>query len=139
MIRNHLLVDPESSPTKPLAGSAKAYDNSFNSSDDPWFNGSEQGSPSSSHSNTQHNQPVYNFNQTSSSVGGYGYNNQFGGNSNNSFASAPFDDNFEDEPPLLEELGIRFDHILSKTQAVMYPRKVIIINHHFIAYHFNKK
>lgn len=30
---------------------------------------------------------------------------------------------FEDEPPLLEELGINFDHILQKTMAVLNPTK----------------
>ena len=33
-------------------------------------------------------------------------------------------DDFSNEPPLLEELGIRFDHIWSKTQAVLIPTKV---------------
>lgn len=32
-------------------------------------------------------------------------------------------DNYEDEPPLLEELGINFDHILQKTVAVLNPFK----------------
>lgn len=31
--------------------------------------------------------------------------------------------NFEDEPPLLEELGINFDHIRQKTIAVLNPVK----------------
>ena len=30
---------------------------------------------------------------------------------------------FDDEPPLLEELGINFDHIYQKTVAVMNPWK----------------
>lgn len=33
-------------------------------------------------------------------------------------------DDYSNEPPLLEELGIRFDHIFLKTQAVMIPTKV---------------
>ncbi|XP_071087386.1 protein YIPF5-like [Haliotis cracherodii] len=32
-------------------------------------------------------------------------------------------DNFEDEPPLMEELGINFDHIIQKTTAVLNPLK----------------
>ncbi|XP_033743733.1 protein YIPF5-like [Pecten maximus] len=32
-------------------------------------------------------------------------------------------DNFEDEPPLMEELGINFDHITQKTMAVLNPLK----------------
>ncbi len=31
------------------------------------------------------------------------------------------DDDYDNEPPLLEELGIRFDHIWTKTQAVVNP------------------
>lgn len=34
------------------------------------------------------------------------------------------DDDYDNELPLLEELGIRFDHIWSKTQAVINPTKV---------------
>lgn len=33
----------------------------------------------------------------------------------------PGADNFEDEPPLMEELGINFDHIVQKTIAVLNP------------------
>lgn len=33
-------------------------------------------------------------------------------------------EDYSNEPPLLEELGIRFDHILTKTQAVIIPTKV---------------
>ncbi|KAK7096707.1 protein YIPF5-like [Littorina saxatilis] len=32
-------------------------------------------------------------------------------------------DNYEDEPPLMEELGINFDHITQKTLAVLNPLK----------------
>ncbi|XP_041360073.1 protein YIPF5-like [Gigantopelta aegis] len=32
--------------------------------------------------------------------------------------------NYEDEPPLMEELGINFDHIVQKTTAVLNPLKV---------------
>lgn len=32
-------------------------------------------------------------------------------------------ENYDDEPPLLEELGINFDHILQKTVAVLNPLK----------------
>ncbi|GIX71007.1 protein YIPF5 [Caerostris extrusa] len=41
-------------------------------------------------------------------------------------SAAPFtspSENYEDEPPLLEELGINFDHILQKTVAVLNPFK----------------
>lgn len=32
-----------------------------------------------------------------------------------------YDDDFENEPPLLEELGINFVHIWAKTKAVILP------------------
>lgn len=32
-------------------------------------------------------------------------------------------DNYDDEPPLMEELGINFDHIIQKTLAVLNPLK----------------
>lgn len=35
----------------------------------------------------------------------------------------PMTENYDDEPPLLEELGINFDHILQKTVAVLNPLK----------------
>jgi hypothetical protein len=63
--------------------------------------------------------------------GSYGnnYNNQ-----NSQFNQQPAynnyaasgEEDYENEPPLLEELGIRFDHIWNKTKAVMYPIKVMI-------------
>jgi hypothetical protein len=40
-------------------------------------------------------------------------------------ASFSPDDDYLNEPPLLEELGIRFDHIWKKTQAVIIPTKVV--------------
>lgn len=43
-----------------------------------------------------------------------------------SSSTNPDEEDYENEPPLLEELGIRFDHILSKTQAVINPTKVRI-------------
>lgn len=39
------------------------------------------------------------------------------------------DEDYENEPPLLEELGINFEHILSKTLAVILPTKKIDINY----------
>ncbi|XP_052283499.1 protein YIPF5-like isoform X2 [Dreissena polymorpha] len=39
------------------------------------------------------------------------------------YSSPPVADNYEDEPPLMEELGINFDHIVQKTLAVLNPMK----------------
>jgi len=47
-----------------------------------------------------------------------------GGSSNQNIGGPPTDlygGGFDDEPPLLEELGINFDHILQKTKIVMNP------------------
>ena len=49
--------------------------------------------------------------------------------------SNTYEEDYENEPPLLEELGIRFDHIWHKTQAVMYPVKV----RHFEKIHYISK
>ncbi|UYV62167.1 hypothetical protein LAZ67_1008101 [Cordylochernes scorpioides] len=48
---------------------------------------------------------------------------QYTGNIYTPDAYAQNYDNFEDEPPLLEELGINFDHIMQKTLAVLNPLK----------------
>jgi len=40
-----------------------------------------------------------------------------------SFTAPPAGDGYEDEPPLMEELGINFDHIVQKTLAVLNPLK----------------
>lgn len=107
------MLDPESSPSK--------EESSFNYGGDqdnsPWFTGGAGGGDISPHH------------------GGMGDNNM-GGGGNFNFGSggggAPggFDveEDYDNEPPLLEELGIRFDHIQSKTMAVMYPRKVSVNN-----------
>lgn len=39
------------------------------------------------------------------------------------------EEDYDNEPPLLEELGINFEHILSKTLAVILPTKKIDINY----------
>jgi len=46
-----------------------------------------------------------------------------GGLNGVSHHSGPACDDFEDEPPLLEELGINFDHIVQKTWSVLYLLK----------------
>ncbi|XP_069868640.1 protein YIPF7 [Dipodomys merriami] len=39
------------------------------------------------------------------------------------YPQAPYIDSFDEEPPLLEELGINFDHIWQKTLTVLNPMK----------------
>ncbi|VDK21730.1 unnamed protein product [Anisakis simplex] len=45
--------------------------------------------------------------------------------------SAPAEDDYENEPPLLEELGINFSHIREKTIAVLNPFGSIAPDLHF--------
>lgn len=59
-----------------------------------------------------------------------GDSNDFGsyGNTNDKSASGPTDmygGGFEDEPPLLEELGINIEHIFLKTKLVLNPLRSI--------------
>ncbi|KAM6221962.1 protein YIPF7 [Rhynchocyon petersi] len=39
------------------------------------------------------------------------------------YSQSPYVDSFDEEPPLLEELGINFDHIWQKTLTVLNPLK----------------
>lgn len=121
MIRNHM-IDPESTPPRPTGYNNNAYE-----TDDPWFTQSPQPSPTAANvAPPQQQSNAFNYNQ-------FGYNpypsNNYNSNvnpaSNSSFQYEPnFSEDYENEPPLLEELGIRFDHILAKTQAVLYLHKV---------------
>ncbi|XP_052792331.1 protein YIPF5-like [Mya arenaria] len=57
------------------------------------------------------------------SSGQPGYNPSILTPDQSAFAAPPTGDNYEDEPPLMEELGINFDHIVQKTLAVLNPLK----------------
>lgn len=81
---------------------------SFNNTNDEWFT-SDSGR------------------QSPALTASYSANNY---TSNNMSMNSPQDEDFDNEPPLLEELGIRFDHILLKTQAVINPTKVL--NEHIL-------
>ena len=127
MLRNHLL-DTESldteSPAKVPIGSFP-YQHS-QSSEDPWFENS--GSPKHAATGTAGGAGFH-----ASPYGGYSPQQQsygvLGGGGNganmNSYGVPPMgpldEDDYDNEPPLLEELGIRFDHIWTKTQAVVNP------------------
>jgi len=111
MIRNHI-IDPESSSSnlgRPAIGTNLNATAQGGYDQDPWFDGSNQSSPVYANEqkvNNPYPPSVGFFNQPPVPTALFG-----------------MDDNFDNEPPLLEELGIRFDHIWNKTQAVMYPRK----------------
>ncbi len=123
VIKNQFLADPENSPPRnvpsrpsvPTAGS-----NDF--LDDPWYKSSPGASPvGGGPAPTNYYAP--NQYPTNSAPN----TNQFYSVPNptafNSYAVSGEED-YENEPPLLEELGIRFDHIWTKTQAVLYLNKV---------------
>jgi hypothetical protein len=125
-IRNHLF-DPESTPPRGNAHQTSSFQqfspasknkgkqNSFN--DDSWYEASEDGSP------------VGNPNLSTGATASNPSNSFFTGFGTSSSSSIPYggddEENFDNEPPLLEELGIRFDHIWNKTQAVMYLHKQV--------------
>ncbi|XP_048640384.1 protein YIPF7 isoform X3 [Marmota marmota marmota] len=54
-----------------------------------------------------------------------GYAGQFfqPGSNSDYYSQSPYIDSFDEEPPLLEELGINFDHIWQKTLTVLNPMK----------------
>lgn len=120
-MRNHLL-DPESSPQN---NGFRPYD--MQGQEDPWFearNGPQQppgsnfpqyGAGALGFTSTGFGKPQYNNNPQS-------YAADMDGRSPGDTMMG--DNDYENEPPLLEELGIRFDHIWSKTQAVINPTKV---------------
>lgn len=126
MIRNHML-DPENTPPK---GSFPQKSSSAMNDDDPWYTSSGPSSPMGGNpmANTGFYQPQGGqFGGGASNAGGNSWSGGFGG----VVAPASGEDyeDYDNEPPLLEELGIRFDHIWSKTQAVLYINKV---RHHII-------
>jgi hypothetical protein len=141
MIRNHL-IDPESSPPPRANPGAfhfqSAYDNSnqqqqnYGNQQQQYGVGAGVGAKSNEdqwYNSTGRESPMYSYGGAagaSSSYHGAGdqgqYSNAFAGAS---MATDPIDDDYENEPPLLEELGIHFDHIWSKTQAVINIRQEI--------------
>lgn len=119
MIRNHL-IDPQHS--QKVGGTAffnpGSYDQQQNGSpskptEDLWYTSNGRESPMYSSYNSSAGGFTANDSQTT-----YGSSMTMGGGD-------PIEDDFENEPPLLEELGIRFDHIWAKTQAVINIKQEI--------------
>jgi hypothetical protein len=146
MMRNHVL-DAESPqkagyyPNDPHGGGAPSSSSSSSSygayqnppqqafEQDPWFE--QQNSPKHS---GQQNMPAYGGftgpanhpppqSYATGPMGYGGMNMTMGGGGGGGMPPmGPLDEyDFDNEPPLLEELGIRFDHIWTKTQAVVNP------------------
>lgn len=106
-------IDPESPSRLGFPSSSSVPQSSSegtlprSGSEDPWFSGQDSpttGSGGQSSSNTFSTFPTHASQSITTSEEEYDLN----------------------EPPLLEELGIRFEDILAKTQAVMVPTKVMI-------------
>ena len=103
MLRNHVM-DPESSTKAPAPDTPSSYP--YAGSGEDWYSSQGPESPPNNYGHSNFRavgampQPTIN---TNSSYVEYDYANEL---------------------PLFEELGIRFDHIWSKTQAVILPTKV---------------
>lgn len=137
VIRNHLLQgETDNMPPRGNTGgsnfqrfsphnSEKVKTSSFG--DDSWYESSEQNSP-------VQQEPSATMN-TRSSISGFGNNSHqtshglgilnFGFPNSATTGGDITSEDYENEPPLLEELGVRFDHISSKTQAVLYLNKTV--------------
>jgi len=97
-----------------------------------WFSGSgNSNNMPSSHSNGPMNSSYNpNFNSvplsssSSSSIGGAMTGGPIGGGGIQGGPMGGGGPDYEDEPPLLEELGVNIDHIIAKTKAVMNPARI---------------
>ncbi|GLD97768.1 hypothetical protein PINS_up006465 [Pythium insidiosum] len=105
----------------------------------PWFTAPESTSYSTSMSMPPNsNGGMYAPSSSSSSMGGpmAPPSGSIGSSGYNAAAPTsggyvdPDDEDYENEPPLLEELGINFEHIWTKTQSVLLPTKQI--NEHIL-------
>ena len=108
MLRNHV-IDPENKPPPINTTSEKGVGYQYGN-EDPWY--SSAPAPESPINN---NYAYSNFNALQKPVEAQRYDQAYD------------TDDYSNEPPLLDELGIRFDHIWSKTQAVLIPNKVKIL------------
>lgn len=149
MIRNHMLqnphqqqLDPESSPVRGYGQGPNGVPSSSaygarpaptpSGFDDPWYTSSGPPSPAPANNpsvgSTAPGQSMFSFGgfgappPYSAPAGGYG---MYGAPVADT--SMDYGEDYENEPPLLEELGINFDHIMKKTQAVLYINKVIYL------------
>lgn len=96
---------------------------------DPWYSNSPE-KPLQGNNNNNNNNNINNSinnNNSNNNMNSYSNYNMNDNNNNNTRYSGRFDlqeDDYENEPPLLEEIGIRFDHIWDKTRAVIMIHQV---------------
>ena len=126
MIRNHLL-DPEGSPSKQAGWVPPSYQHSNSNSNsnnlnintnddhDPWYSSSSNPSPTSNHPSNNNN---YNF---QGSCNGYSDSSSRGYDNSEPRLSQVMED-YDNEPPLLEELGIIINNtnIINTTKYLYY-------------------
>lgn len=101
-------LDPESTPYQPYNPQRVS---SFQ--DNQWFSNESDSQSSTNYSGNQ-------YSYANNNTGTLSYNDP------GSMSNGQEYEDYDNEPPLLEELGIRFDHMWMKTQAVVHPFKVII-------------
>lgn len=123
-------TDPESTPPRrsfsPVGGSKSGYGGTF--SDDAWYEGSGEGSPAQQQSGSFVPPAAGGYGGYAQSAAPNAFFPPFGGTTGVTSTFSPDDtEDYDNEPPLLEELGINFDHIYTKTQAVINLRKVLLI------------
>lgn len=100
----------------------RGYSDDFGSNEvDPWYSNSPE-------KITQQKQQTTSLNYSNPLNNSNGNINNYNTNDNNINYTGRFDLNddidYENEPPLLEEIGIRFDHIWDKTRAVIMINQV---------------
>lgn len=155
MLRNHVIGEGGGDAESPMKTNPNNDNNNGMMNDEWYSSSVVQDSPSnqytsSNYMNTTTSQPQNNYNnynnnnnmnnnmnnglnmnmnmglnQPTSNMMGQNMGNMNSNYGNNNGGLNMNTYSFDDEPPLLEELGIRFDHIWSKTQAVMYPMRKI--------------
>ena len=140
MMHNHIF-----DPNKSTGQAGGGFRPGPQSNEDPWF----ESSSSNQHQTTTPQSGYPNYSGGPMYPGGLpqqGVQPFYGGGSGSAYGVPMYDntqrypsaglddmstmaandfDDFDNEPPLLEELGVRFDHIWSKTQAVINPTKVV--------------
>lgn len=117
VLKNSMMLNDPESPQKNVFNNFSSAHNN----EDPWYQNSGAPSPQGQgESKGNFNYSMYSTPDTPNS-NLFSDMNAAGGNFN---GGVNLEEDYDNEPPLLEELGIRFDHMWSKTQAVMYPFKV---------------
>ncbi|RLN52857.1 hypothetical protein BBJ29_005317 [Phytophthora kernoviae] len=96
----------------------------------PWFTAPENEYPSMNPQQQHPNSNNSNSGFHSSGPGSTGGLSGTVGSSNGGYYDDQNEDEFANEPPLLEELGINFEHIWAKTVSVLLPTKQI--NEHIL-------